>query len=436
MDIKDVIIAPILIFLLIPGIWIFRNRESDLFERQLVNLGISVKMIGALAIGLIYQFYYHGGDTYNFFHHSTVIWKATLDNPLNYIKLAFSSGQPISGLGDYISSLYWYRDQSSFFVAKTAAFFGLFTLNSYLAIALCFSIFSFSGSWALYKTMTHRYPNLKIEAAIASFFIPSCIVWGSGLMKDTLTFGALGWVVYGFYHLVVQRNFTRTALIGGIIGLYIIYVVKIYILISLIPCLLGWAVLENLDSINSRVIRSFVAPFFFVVGGLLAFFFMDQVAEENAKYDLDNLALTSQTTAYDIAYWTGKGAGSTYNLGELDGTIGGIISLTPQAIVVSLFRPWLWEVSNPMMLITALESLGILILTVLVFFRGRLIGVFSWIRKDPFLVFCFAFSLVFAIGVGVSSYNFGSLARYKIPLMPFYVFGMFVLNAYNSLKRD
>ena len=42
------------------------------------------------------------------------------------------------------------------------------------------------------------------------------------------------------------------------------------------------------------------------------------------------------------------------------------------------------------------------------------------ISKDPNLVFCLVFSIIFAFAVGISSYNFGALSRYKIPCLPFY----------------
>jgi hypothetical protein len=35
--------------------------------------------------------------------------------------------------------------------------------------------------------------------------------------------------------------------------------------------------------------------------------------------------------------------------------------------------------------------------------------------------------MIFAFSVGFTSYNFGSLVRYKIPLMPFYYIALFIL---------
>ncbi|MFT6828639.1 MAG: hypothetical protein ACI9GZ_003758, partial [Bacteroidia bacterium] len=50
-------------------------------------------------------------------------------------------------------------------------------------------------------------------------------------------------------------------------------------------------------------------------------------------------------------------------------------------------------------------------------YKKRLLVVFD----DPFLVFCLIFSILFAFAVGVSTANFGTLMRYKIPMMPFFL---------------
>jgi hypothetical protein len=38
------------------------------------------------------------------------------------------------------------------------------------------------------------------------------------------------------------------------------------------------------------------------------------------------------------------------------------------------------------------------------------------------------FSIVFAFAIGISTFNFGSLVRYKIPIYPFFLSMLFVLN--------
>jgi hypothetical protein len=58
----------------------------------------------------------------------------------------------------------------------------------------------------------------------------------------------------------------------------------------------------------------------------------------------------------------------------------------------------------------------------------------SQIASQPILTFCFLFSIILAIGVGTNSGNFGTLVRYKIPLMPFYLSALFIMRQPQAQK--
>jgi hypothetical protein len=48
-------------------------------------------------------------------------------------------------------------------------------------------------------------------------------------------------------------------------------------------------------------------------------------------------------------------------------------------------------------------------------------------------MFLLIFAIVFSFGVGVSTFNFGTLVRYKIPMLPFFVTALILIGDY--LKR-
>jgi hypothetical protein len=174
-----------------------------------------------------------------------------------------------------------------------------------------------------------------------------------------------------------------------------------------------------------------------VVAGLIVFsgyYSVLKIGEDDERYSLDKIAVTARITAYDIGFYTGKDAGSGYSLGELDGTFGSMIKLAPQAVNVSLFRPYLWEVRNPLMLLSALESLGLLFLTIYTVYKARryLFGALG----NPTILFCLMFSVSFAFAVGISTFNFGTLTRYKIPLLPFYLMAMILILDYANNARN
>jgi hypothetical protein len=126
---------------------------------------------------------------------------------------------------------------------------------------------------------------------------------------------------------------------------------------------------------------------------------------------------------------TGRDAGSGYTLGELDGSFQSMIALFPQAVNVSLFRPYLWEARNPLMFMSSIEASILLVIT-FVLFATKPMRSFRALA-DPNILFCLLFSITFAFAVGVSTFNFGTLTRYRIPLLPFYLLAL-VLLADNS----
>jgi hypothetical protein len=60
-------------------------------------------------------------------------------------------------------------------------------------------------------------------------------------------------------------------------------------------------------------------------------------------------------------------------------------------------------------------------------FKAGFIRFLKLIAENPEVQFCLVFSVIFAFAVGFTSFNFGALARYKIPFMPFYYIALFIL---------
>jgi len=411
-----------------------RPQVTDSVNRKYFFPALTVKIVGALAVGMIYQFYYAGGDTFNYHTWgSRIVWESLGESPASWFKLVFSTSQDETGIYRYTSRMLFFHDPSSYTVIRVASIFDLFTFSSYSATAVLFAVFSFIGMWMLFTTFYDGFPELHGQLAVAMFFIPSVFFWGSGLLKDTLTIGCLGMATFATHRLLIKHQ-VRGIYIALLLGSYIgLYAVKIYILLVFLPAVIVWVFLENLHTLRSLVLRIMLFPSVITIAGIIAYLAMIKASEDNAKYSVNTIAKTAQVTAYDIRYYTGKDAGSGYSLGELDGSFGSMIRLAPQAINVSLYRPYLWEVSNPLMLLSGLESAFFLVMTVVILIRANL-SIFRAI-SHPSTFFSLLFSLTFAFAVGVSTYNFGSLVRYKIPMLPFFALAMILISSYAKRER-
>ena len=438
MGIQDLIITPIYFFVFLAMAFVVKPWFTDNQTRRYFIPGLLAKFIGAIALGLIYQFYYGGGDTFTFHTHGSYwIWEAFMDNPLIGLELlSLDAGDYQSRSYKYAINIWQFRNDTSYFVIKIAALFDLLTFRTYSATSLFFAVFAFSGQWILFDTFSKIYPSRHKVLAISILFIPSVVFWGSGILKDSITMGALCWITALLFRVVLGgRNFFTHLILIIFFG-WLIYSIKIYILLCFLAAASIFLYKHYSDKIRGNLVRIMAAPFIMLifVGG--AFLFLQTITEGDSRYSLDKISQTAKITAYDIRYGWGarQGENSGYTLGELDGSLGSLIRLAPNGIVVSLFRPWLWEVRNPLMLLAALESLFLLVVTAYVLFSLKPKIIIKRLSQAPVL-FCLCFSLLFAVAVGVSTYNFGSLMRYKIPLMPYYFTLLAIITSKDSLNE-
>lgn len=437
LDIKDLLLTPV--YLLVIYFFALLYRRNFIKDKGLKKYfipGLTLKIIGAISLGLIYQFYYQGGDTSSYFSDIKVIYNIFLSDPYNAFRLIFADTKTTNlELIKYTQNIFFFNDAPTYMVVRVGAIFSLFTFGTYTLIAIGFAILSFLGAWIFFASLTKIYPHHIKEIAIAIFFIPSVFFWGSGLMKDSLSLATLSLSFYSFYNIFIakKRNLLFNALLF-FFALYVLKSIKIYIALCLIPAIMLYLFILFNHKIKSRSLRNVIKPILVLIGLYIGYLAGAALVEDDARYNLDAIANTAKMTSEWIAYVSQKEGGSYYSLGEYDPTIIGMLKNLPEAIWVTLFRPYLWESKNIIMVFSAIESLFFLCITAWTIFKLRPSGLIYVIKKNPYVQFALVFSLTFAFAVGISSYNFGTLARYKIPMMPFYLSAFFIMKSYYVKK--
>ncbi len=435
MEIKDLLVTPIWLLIIYAGAYVIRRRLSDPVTRKYFIPSLTVRLIGAIGVGLIYQYYYDGGDTFNFFTHgSKYIWEAWKDSPIKAIKLIFADGQHHADTYVYSSQIWYYRDLPSYFMVRVVAVLDLLTFHTYSATACLFASISFMGLWSMFRSFYQLYPQLHRSFAIAILFIPSVFFWGSGIMKDTLTLASVAFIISGMIQILYFQRVSIGLFALMLLCFYTIFSIRIYILLCLVPAILLWYFLVNLHKIRSPLLRLAMTPLILLIAAFASYNAIDQLSKEHYRYSIDRLSNTAEITAKWINYVSTIDKGSGYMLGDFDYSPAGMFRKFPLALNVTLFRPYLWEVHNPVMLLAALESIGVLIFTFLILLKVRL-DIFSLVTGNPMLIFLLMFSISFAFAVGFSTYNFGSLVRYKIPLIPLYLSALAILNYTNKERK-
>jgi hypothetical protein len=426
LQVKDIFLTPIyLIFVYLIALG-FRPKVTNDLDRGYYLSALTFKVIGSVLMGLVYTFYYKAGDTTSYFFHSRVITEALIENPPLGIELLFSDGKIVPQLLLYTHRMFWYQAPAEFFVARVAGVINLLTFSTYMPTAMFFALLSFSGMWAMFRTFLKLFPELHRQFAIALFFLPSVFFWGSGLMKDSLCLGGLGWMLFAAHRLLIERKKILYSIAILIAAAYPVLVMKAYIVLAFAPPALFWVINEAGSRIKNKVTRRVLGPIFVTAGIGAALIGLTSLTKGDNRFDLDKVAERAKITSDYIYRVSIQEGGAAYNLGEMDGTMAGMIKLAPQAINVALFRPYLWEVRNPIMLLSSLESAIFLYLTISLILQTGLIRSVMLISSAPILQMCFTFAIIFSFAVGISTNNFGTLARYKVQMMPFFLSGLYI----------
>ncbi len=433
----------------IPDIWIFdyvigffyvlliyffayaykENKLKTDVNYEYFMRALSAKVLGGIGFLLLSVYYWKGGDTFTYFNTSDGFTTLLLEDTLTALKLLFSlpEGMNWHQYGFAVGHHNFLSDNASFTVIKITAIINLFCFKSYVATTVLYSTLSFLGVWNMYYVFCKIYPHLKKPLLYAFFFIPSVVLWGSGILKDTITISAIGWLVYSFMNLVILKRKIFLSIILIIVATVSIALLKPYILYVLYPCLFIW-VQSNLKSlVDSSFIRAMIAPVVAITLIISSFYLSKKLSENAGKYNLDKIETTLEgfqswhTTVNESKHQSG------YTLGEMDFSTAGLISKIPASINVTFFRPYLWEVRNASTFLGAIEAFILAIYSLWLIFRFRF-RLFRLIFRNKDILFLLLFSLIFGMLVGISSYNFGALSRYKMPAQMFYIIALILIH--------
>jgi hypothetical protein len=437
MTLQDLLLTPLYFIIIFFVLLIIRNKVvKDLTIKKYFLPAVSLKFLGAISLGFVYQYYYKGGDTFIYFLGAGYLYQAMFESPFIALQLLLAKGNDvITGAYEYTSSIPFYDDGPTYVVVKIASICSVFDFHTYTTTAIFFALFSFSGAWAMFLTLYRMYPKLHKQFAIAIFFIPSVFFWGSGILKDTITLSSLGWVFYSFVNIFVRKKQVKRSVIILLIAANLIITIKIYILLCFLPAISIWLFSIYSKQIKSSATRAFLRPILFLgsIGfGLVA---AEQISSDNAKYSFDKIVETSQVTSSYLLTVSKEESGSAYDLGETDGTPLGFLKKAPQAIWVSLFRPYVWEAKKMIILLSAFESSFFLILAIITIKRVGISNVVGLVKNNDYILFAFMFTITFAFAIGVSTSNFGTLVRYKIPFLPFFISGLYLLQSLAPRKH-
>ena len=435
MALTDLILFPIYVLFFYLIFSARRKKIEDPILKKYHSQGFWIKVIGTIAFTFFHVFITRGDTTALYYQEGINITNLILKDISN-VKWIFSAGKDFDQnlLADTFNKGYL-NSESNYFVTKLVTIFSFFSFGSYSVINLIFSMISFAGVWRLYRFFYEQYPHLHKQLAIAIIYLPTFVFWSSGILKDPLCTGMLGWFTYSFYAVFVKREKIIKNILIVFIAAYILLLVKPYILFAYLPFFSLYVVLMNLKRMKKMVFKILLLISLFVISAASIFVVASKIQQILGDLALDKLSESVKTTQDNF-----KGiadlAESSFSLGvEFDGTPGSLVRIAPAAIVATLYRPFLWESKKISTLLSSFESLALMLFTLYVILKAGIIKFSTSVFKDPMVMFCFWYSILFAVFIGATTLNFGTLVRYKIPCIPFYLIALVLIFERRKKKK-
>jgi hypothetical protein len=377
-------------------------KNSGLSNKYIIILFLA-KVFAGLAIGWIsLHIYSTGNDYWDVNREGWKEYQLLWSNPHEYFTNLFKSGysQGYGGLFDSFQS-FW-NDLRNNIIIKMLSVFDLLTRGNYYINSLLFNFFGFLGHVAFYRIFIQIFRKQQLAVIACCFLLPSMLYFTSGVQKDGIVFTTLGLLLYAVFQSLREKYFTIRRLLIILLGFVILFLIRSYVLINLLPALVTWILV---DKYKWRLLQSFLIGY--VILALVFFNFNSIVPSVNPL---------KTVTDKQAAFFTLPVAATQIPLDTLTPNFKSFLFNAPQAFNHLLLRPYPTEVPAKSILPVNIELMvfQFLFLLFLFFKRKR-----EPSEQDPFLLFGIFFALTMFLFIGYIMPNLGSIIRYRSVYLPF-----------------
>ena len=376
--------------------------KTGLSNPQLVIIFL-LKVIAGIFYGWMGHFY--GGfaqmiDTWNYHHNSLIEFQLLETNPREYFTNLFNDPYNKGGIDNFFGSQnsYWNDLKSNVFI-KFLSIFDIFSFGQYYVNVVFYSFISLFGPMAIYRVMVDVFPNQKSIILLTTFFVPSFFYWSSGIHKEGLIFAGIALIIYHIYFGNKEKRFGVNRWLGIILGLFILLLLRNFILVIIIPSAIAWILANRWPKYG---LVCFGAIYLFCT---IAFFTLRYI---DTRFDFPQAVVSKQQAFI-------KNVGKTsIPITQLEPTALSFLKNIPQAISLSSARPYPSDVHHLLSLAAAIETVLILLLFLIFLFFNTSNGTHS---KNT-LYFCTFFSVSLLLAIGFSVNNLGAIVRYRSITLP------------------
>ena len=409
-----------LIFLLLIHRLDFFKLEA--LSQKTLSFFFILKIIAGLAVWFIYTYYYterSSNDVFKFYDDALIMFNAIHINPWHYIQMVIGVNSDSEYLVPYYKQMSnWYKPweaatyHNNRIIIQFNALVHLFSFGYYNVHTVFMCFFSFLGLTGIYKTFYPLMKNKSIGLAVGVYLIPSVLFWGSGLLKEGIVIFSLGVFLYQFQKVINSKQTIGNVCIM-LFTCAILCLTKVYVFVAIAPSLLALLLLKMTN--DKYILLKFLSVHLFL------FILAVNVYRINPNWNVLEVLSYKQWVITEIA--TKEGAGSIISTNVLDANVWSFLKNSPEAIINTLFRPHILESKTLFMLMSGIENLLLMLLIIVsfIFYKKP--------EKEalPLLYLALFFSLSLALIIGIVNPVLGSIVRFRVPLLSFFVIAFLVL---------
>lgn len=363
---------------------------------------------------MFYGYYYSlptqatKADTWAYFVESKTETNILLSNPNFFIADLFTNYYEKTGNLFSCTNSFWNDLKATSFI-KLLAVLNIFSNKNYFINVLFFNFFFLLGSVAFYRLFKENFSISKWLLIVFVFFTPSFLFWCSGIHKDGVIFSATAISIF-IFHKALKDKFSAIRLFILIICFALIFLLRNYYLLAILPALLTWYFVIKF---KQQPKRYFVIAF---LSCLLFLFFAN-------SFPLTEGISKSIVEKHDEFL---KLEGNTkFQTPKLENNTSSFVSYLPFAIQSILFRPFLNNTKSFPEFLATLENYLFNLFILLAFFvaiRKR-----KEVLNSPILLACFTSSFLLLLFIGYTVCFDAAIIRYRSVSFPLLIVPSLIL---------
>lgn len=391
-------------------------------EVRLLSLSFAAHILSAFAQILLTVYFFGGGDMLAY-HRFGMMY-------VEYLRQDFAFYAP--ELVRYVLRMPAVEHEFFMQGSATGAMMGLSTWlmllvgGSLYASGALIAVLAFLSKFMMYKGFCVSLPSrFHTRALVAAMLMPSTVFWSSGLLKEPIALLGFGPAFWGVAQLIHgQRRLSGAMAVA--LGVVPVGLIKPYILFPFALCSAAWFYWNRSLSVKGHV-GLLKKPLYVVVAVVGAVAGLQLLGTLFPEFGVENLA--DEAAGLQEIGMRVRGGSHYTIIAAPSRSLAGQLLIAPLGLLFALFRPMLFDVRNAVLLLNTLEMTAIMWLWWRAWRQRGGGSSVQLILSSPLLVFCVLFCVLFGAAVGISSTNIGTLSRYRVPMMPFYLLTLLVLTA-------